>query len=509
MRADAIAITPETAALALNRAGNSGSGTAGEGVSDFIIALIGAMAQQDNTCCLQGGSPGDFLPVQPGSVAEGKDIRGMHMVPENAGVSAGILSMLTLQMNQVQAGNVSGEPSLHVADNIASATAGIQLADLGQQQPVRVSAGGPEDVVETQSSEVYIPGKAEEKVSANVTLKPQDLVVQPEVTPGIEIKASGVEIPAQNVVAKSKTLNSESLQQVATRVSLQVSTAQTWSGPVNPELSTGSVTTDTGGGQWENAGGGPIGRGLSETGANTGENHGFGGSGSGGEAEKEDQLLSVTKQWDKNTGDKAGSSPEHSDGEISGLGIESPGGHGGITGADEGNLAADGGRNGEQVKVNAGNIHIQNVAPQKFPVEILPHILNTVRSAGHENKVTVIRLKLEPENMGEINIKLSYVKGKLTAYFFTNSGLVKEAVESSLPQLKETLTQYNVDLGDAAAFVGQEQQGHQGTGYTGFGHNGKANLKFKFDSGDFKGMDTDDAAIRSAGGSERLVNILV
>jgi flagellar hook-length control protein FliK len=124
---------------------------------------------------------------------------------------------------------------------------------------------------------------------------------------------------------------------------------------------------------------------------------------------------------------------------------------------------------GQPSEVHAGGTtHIGNVSGRKLAAEMMPYILQLAKNPGGEsNRVTVIRLKLEPENLGEIKIRLSFAKGELTAQFFTASGLVKDAVEGSLPQLRETLGQYNIDLGEATAFVGQDQQ--NGTRFGGYG----------------------------------------
>lgn len=118
---------------------------------------------------------------------------------------------------------------------------------------------------------------------------------------------------------------------------------------------------------------------------------------------------------------------------------------------------------GEIIKVDAGITNLGNVTDKKFPSLILPQVISSLKYMTPDNgRVTVINLKLVPENMGEINVRLAYVKGELTAHFFTNSGLVKDAVEYSLPQLREALAQQNIELGEAAAFVGQEHQGRGG-----------------------------------------------
>lgn len=156
---------------------------------------------------------------------------------------------------------------------------------------------------------------------------------------------------------------------------------------------------------------------------------------------------------------------------------------------------------------NSSSIPVSSINPRKFPEVILPHVAAILKNGTPDHaRVTVIRLKLEPENMGEIKIKLSYAKGELTAHFFTASGLVKDAVECSLPQLKETLAQHNISLGEAAAFVGQEQQGQKGTGsFAGFGyaHQGRP-------SGGFSGDTTGEPAGPVYGGNNgRSLDMLI
>lgn len=144
---------------------------------------------------------------------------------------------------------------------------------------------------------------------------------------------------------------------------------------------------------------------------------------------------------------------------------------------------------------------LSNITPGKFPEVVLPHVAALLRNAAPDHaRVTVIRLKLEPENMGEIKIRLSYSKGELTAHFFTSSGLVKDAVECSLPQLRETLAQHNISLAEAGAFVGQDQQGQRGTGFTGFGYGRQGRLNGGF-SGEYSGEPINPVNAGNNGGS--------
>lgn len=99
-------------------------------------------------------------------------------------------------------------------------------------------------------------------------------------------------------------------------------------------------------------------------------------------------------------------------------------------------------------------------APQivlRAVTQLMNHLDNKDGSAA-----TTIRLKLEPKQLGELTVRLSYARGELTAHFYTSSVMAREAVEGTLPQLREILSQQNIQLNDAAAFVGQEDSRQPG-----------------------------------------------
>jgi len=77
-----------------------------------------------------------------------------------------------------------------------------------------------------------------------------------------------------------------------------------------------------------------------------------------------------------------------------------------------------------------------------------------VVSRGGFNR-TIIRLKLEPEHLGELKVLLTYFRGKLTADFYTFNHPAREAVEALFPQLREVLASYNVRLENAAVHLNQ------------------------------------------------------
>ncbi|GBF33193.1 flagellar hook-length control protein FliK [Desulfocucumis palustris] len=99
-------------------------------------------------------------------------------------------------------------------------------------------------------------------------------------------------------------------------------------------------------------------------------------------------------------------------------------------------------------------------APQivlRAVTQLMNHLDNKDGSAA-----TTIRLKLEPKQLGELTVRLSYARGELTAHFYTSSVMARDAVEGTLPQLREILSQQNIQLNDAAAFVGQEDSRQPG-----------------------------------------------
>ncbi len=79
---------------------------------------------------------------------------------------------------------------------------------------------------------------------------------------------------------------------------------------------------------------------------------------------------------------------------------------------------------------------------------------------------TSLKMKLQPEHLGEVTVKLTWSKGELSAQFVAATNMAKEALETSFPQLKQLLAQQNIQLSEAAVFMEQDtdkwqQQGSQ------------------------------------------------
>ncbi|NLJ76570.1 MAG: hypothetical protein GX325_04850 [Peptococcaceae bacterium] len=89
----------------------------------------------------------------------------------------------------------------------------------------------------------------------------------------------------------------------------------------------------------------------------------------------------------------------------------------------------------------------------------LRQILNTHQG----NRQTEVQLKLQPEHLGRLTIRMFIEQGELSVYFYTGNQQVKEVLEGSLQQLRDSLNQHNLRLDQA--FVLTEDGGGDSTGH--------------------------------------------
>lgn len=76
---------------------------------------------------------------------------------------------------------------------------------------------------------------------------------------------------------------------------------------------------------------------------------------------------------------------------------------------------------------------------------------------GHQE----IIMKLEPESLGKLNLKVIMENGQITAKFVAESQQVKEVIESSFNQLKDALQEKGVNVQSFSVTVGQDSSGFQ------------------------------------------------
>lgn len=72
----------------------------------------------------------------------------------------------------------------------------------------------------------------------------------------------------------------------------------------------------------------------------------------------------------------------------------------------------------------------------------------------HPGRPVRVEIAIDPPHLGPVTVKLSLVRGELTAHFFTPDGAVRDAIQSVLPQLREQLAQHQLQLGQAEVFLG-------------------------------------------------------
>jgi flagellar hook-length control protein FliK len=75
---------------------------------------------------------------------------------------------------------------------------------------------------------------------------------------------------------------------------------------------------------------------------------------------------------------------------------------------------------------------------------------------------TQVQLRLEPEHLGQLTIKLFFNKGELSAHFYTGNSYVKDILEGSMQQLRDVLGQQDLKLNEALVFAGDGGSGGAG-----------------------------------------------
>lgn len=103
-----------------------------------------------------------------------------------------------------------------------------------------------------------------------------------------------------------------------------------------------------------------------------------------------------------------------------------------------------------------------NSLPQ--PVQMAARMASVIQQAVTDSRgTTTLRIKLKPEHLGEITVRLVYNQGNLQAHFIAASAHTRELLEQSMGQLRENLAQLNINLSDTST-----SPGHDGNdGWTG------------------------------------------
>lgn len=122
----------------------------------------------------------------------------------------------------------------------------------------------------------------------------------------------------------------------------------------------------------------------------------------------------------------------------------------------------------EMIKIESAVI--KNAQPMEHAsgrVRLAQNIMNQVMTGVKPNLNLTengqqIVLKLRPEELGTVDLKLSVEKGILMAEFNVESQIVKETLESNMADLKQALAEKGYNIEGMQVSVGQEQTEQQG-----------------------------------------------
>lgn len=96
---------------------------------------------------------------------------------------------------------------------------------------------------------------------------------------------------------------------------------------------------------------------------------------------------------------------------------------------------------------------IENPLPQVEEKEIIEQIVNKAKLIVEDNKQE-IRIKLKPEVLGDLILKMEVVKGSILAKIMVDNHRTKELIEANLVQLQEDMKENNLEIKTFEVFVG-------------------------------------------------------
>ncbi|WP_027363326.1 flagellar hook-length control protein FliK [Desulfotruncus alcoholivorax] len=90
-----------------------------------------------------------------------------------------------------------------------------------------------------------------------------------------------------------------------------------------------------------------------------------------------------------------------------------------------------------------------------------------------------VKLQLQPENLGQVIIKLVFKDGNISTQFEATTEHAKQIIENSLPQLRETLANFQLNLQNASVTVGGDSGGRWGGEWNRGGNHSNRRSQFK------------------------------
>lgn len=144
-----------------------------------------------------------------------------------------------------------------------------------------------------------------------------------------------------------------------------------------------------------------------------------------------------------------------------------------------------------QLNIKQANANLQKESLVKVnPSDIMNQVIKKAEiivQGSHQEMI----MKLEPESLGKLNLKLVVENGLITAKFVAESQQVKEVLESNFNKLKDALQEKGITVQGFSVSVGQEGTSfNSGQGFEQWKRTIKLSNKL---NGDYMGLDEDQS----------------
>ncbi|MZQ75126.1 MAG: hypothetical protein GT589_03090 [Peptoclostridium sp.] len=108
------------------------------------------------------------------------------------------------------------------------------------------------------------------------------------------------------------------------------------------------------------------------------------------------------------------------------------------------------------------NIELMKARPVYYSQrEVVDQVINKIKITDADN-LKSIEIKLEPEQLGKLTLKVVMENGVLTAKLIAESEKVKTAIESNISELKDSMLEQGINITAVDVSVDSEAQGEQG-----------------------------------------------
>lgn len=108
------------------------------------------------------------------------------------------------------------------------------------------------------------------------------------------------------------------------------------------------------------------------------------------------------------------------------------------------------------------NIELLKARPVYYSQrEVVDQVINKIKITDADN-LKSIEIKLEPEQLGKLTLKVVMENGVLTAKLIAESEKVKAAIQSNISELKDSMLEQGINITAVDVSVDSEAQGEQG-----------------------------------------------